>query len=73
MQPEKLCHFKVPLVLFLWSRSAHRSSLNAPGRGEIDRLGAEEAERRIDELDSGKVQAFPGEQVFAEIRKRLAK
>ncbi|OGV74363.1 MAG: addiction module antitoxin RelB [Lentisphaerae bacterium RIFOXYB12_FULL_65_16] len=48
-------------------------SLNAPSREEIDRLWAAEAERRIDELDSGKVQAIPGEQVFAELRKRLGK
>ena len=48
-------------------------SLNAPSREEIDRLWAEEAERRIEELDSGKVVAIPGEQVFAEIRERLAK
>ena len=48
-------------------------SLNAPSREEIDRVWAEEAERRIDELDSGKVQAISGEQVFAEIRQRLGK
>jgi len=48
-------------------------SLNAPSQSEINRLWAEEAERRIDELDSGTVQAIPGEQVFAEIRKRLGK
>jgi putative addiction module component (TIGR02574 family) len=48
-------------------------SLNAPSREEIDRVWAEEVERRIDELDSGKVQAIPGEQVFAEIRQRLGK
>ena len=48
-------------------------SLNAPSREEIDRIWAEEAEGRIDELDSGKVQAIPGEQVFAEIRKWLGK
>jgi putative addiction module component (TIGR02574 family) len=48
-------------------------SLNAPSREEIDRLWAEEAERRIEELDSRKVEAIPGEQVFAEIRERLAK
>jgi putative addiction module component (TIGR02574 family) len=47
-------------------------SLNAPSREEIERLWAEEAERRIEELDSGKVEAIPGEQVFAEIRERLA-
>ena len=48
-------------------------SLNAPSREEIDRAWAEEAERRLDELDSGKAQAIPGEQVFANIRKRLGK
>jgi len=48
-------------------------SLNAPSREEIDRLWAEEAERRIEELDSGKVETIPGEQVFAEIRERLTK
>ena len=48
-------------------------SLNAPSGEEIDRAWAEEAERRIDELDSGKVQAIPGEQVFAQIRKRFGK
>jgi putative addiction module component (TIGR02574 family) len=46
-------------------------SLHAPSREEIERLWAEEAERRIDELDSGKAQVIPGEQVFAEIRARL--
>jgi putative addiction module component (TIGR02574 family) len=48
-------------------------SLNAPSREEIDRLWAEEAERRIEKLDSEKVEAIPGEQVFAEIRERLAR
>ncbi|OPZ30961.1 MAG: putative addiction module component [Lentisphaerae bacterium ADurb.BinA184] len=48
-------------------------SLNAPSRQEIDRLWAEEAERRIAEIDSGKVKTIPGEQVFAEIRGRLGK
>lgn len=49
------------------------ASLNAPTRESVDKLWAAEAERRIDELDSGKVEAIPGEQVFAEARKRLAK
>lgn len=46
-------------------------SLNAPSQEEINRVWAEEAERRIDELDSGNVNPIPGEQVFTEIRKRL--
>ena len=48
-------------------------SLNAPTHETIDKLWAEEAERRIDELDAGKSDEFPGEEVFAEIRKRLGK
>ena len=48
-------------------------SLNAPSREEIDRAWADEAEQRINELDSGSIQAIPGEQVFAEIKKRLGK
>ena len=48
-------------------------SLNAPTQAEVDRLWAEAAERRIDELDSGVAQTIPGEQVFAEIRKRLGR
>lgn len=48
-------------------------SLNSPSREEIDKAWAEEAERRLDELESGKVQGIPAEQVFKEIRKRLKK
>ena len=48
-------------------------SLNAPSCEDIDRMWAEEAECRIDELDSGKVEAIPGEHVFTEIRERLGK
>ena len=48
-------------------------SLNAPIREEIDQLWAQEVEARIDDLDSGKAELIPGEQVFAEIRKRLGK
>ncbi len=48
-------------------------SLNAPTREEIDALWSEEAERRIEEIESGSVDTIPGEQVFREIRKRLDK
>ena len=48
-------------------------SLNAPSKEEVDKAWAEESERRIDEIESGKVQTIPGEQVFREIRKRLKK
>jgi len=45
-------------------------SLN-PSQVEIDALWATEAERRVAEIETGKVQLIPGEQVFSELRKRL--
>jgi putative addiction module component (TIGR02574 family) len=48
-------------------------SLNSPVQTEIDRMWAEEAERRIDEIDSGSVDLIPGEKVFSNIRERLGK
>jgi putative addiction module component (TIGR02574 family) len=45
-------------------------SLNSPTRAQIDRLWAEEAERRIEEIDDGKVKMIPGKRVFADIRKK---
>lgn len=45
-------------------------SLN-PSQAEIDELWAIEAEKRVAEIETGKVQLIPGEQVFAELRKRL--
>jgi putative addiction module component (TIGR02574 family) len=48
-------------------------SLNSPSPEEIDKAWAEESERRINEIESGKVQTIPGEQVFQEIRKRIKK
>ncbi len=48
-------------------------SLNAPTRENIEQAWAEEAERRIEEIESGNVDTIPGEQVFREIRERLRK
>ncbi len=48
------------------------ASLNLPVRPEIERLWAEEAERRIADLDQGKVELIPGEVVFDRIRKKYA-
>ena len=48
-------------------------SLNAPTRADIEQAWAEEAERRIEEIESGNVDTIPGEQVFREIRERLRK
>ena len=48
-------------------------SLNLPTQGEIDTLWAEEAERRVAEIDSGEVELIPGEKVFAKIRQKYAR
>lgn len=48
-------------------------SLNLPTQSEIDRAWAEEAERRIRDLDEGTVKHIPGEQVFEEIRERFSR
>jgi len=45
-------------------------SLN-PSQAEIDKLWAVEAERRVADIETGKVQTVPGEKVFEKIRKRL--
>ncbi len=47
-------------------------SLN-PSQVEMDELWAAEAEKRVDEIESGKVQPIPGEQVFRDLRKRLGR
>ena len=44
-------------------------SLN-PARAEIDELWAAEAERRVAEIEAGKVDLIPGEEVFAKLRRR---
>ena len=46
------------------------ASLNLPTRPEIARLWAEEAERRVGEIDRGEVELVPGEEVFAKIRRK---
>jgi len=45
-------------------------SLN-PAQAEIDKLWAVEAEKRVADIESGKVQPIPGEEVFKKIKKRL--
>jgi putative addiction module component (TIGR02574 family) len=45
-------------------------SLN-PAQAEIDKLWAVEAEKRVADIESGKVRPIPGEEVFEKIRKRL--
>lgn len=45
-------------------------SLN-PSQKKIDKLWAKEAEKRVEEIKSGKVKTIPGERVFKKIRDRL--
>ena len=44
-----------------------------PSQKEIDVLWAEEAEKRVDEIKSGRVQTIPGEQILSEVKKMLSK
>jgi len=46
------------------------TSLNLPIRPDIDRLWAEEAERRLSQIERGEVELIPGEDVFAKIRRK---
>jgi putative addiction module component (TIGR02574 family) len=46
------------------------SSLNLPTQPAIDKLWAQEAERRVAQIDQGKVTLIPGEKVFARIRQK---
>ena len=45
------------------------TSLNLPTQPEIDRVWAEEAERRVTQIDRGEVELIPGEEVFAKHRR----
>jgi putative addiction module component (TIGR02574 family) len=46
------------------------TSLNLPTQPEVDRLWAKEAERRIAQIEEGKVKLISGEKVFSDIRKK---
>ncbi len=48
-------------------------SANLPTQLEIDKLWAEEVERRSKDIESGKAKLIPGEEVFRKIRKRFGK
>lgn len=47
------------------------SSLDQETDADSERLWLEEAERRLDELESGEVAGIRAEQVFAEVRSTL--
>ncbi len=74
LKTEDLIQAAVSLPVELRARLVDEllKSLN-PAQAEIDELWAAEAERRVDEIESGKVQPVPGEQVFRELRKRLGR
>ncbi len=46
------------------------TSLNLPTQPEIDQLWAEEAEKRIAQIDKGETKLVPGRKVFSNIRKK---
>ena len=45
------------------------TSLNLPAKEEIDRLWADEVERRVGEIERGEVELISGEQIFENVRK----
>jgi putative addiction module component (TIGR02574 family) len=47
------------------------SSLDGPNQNEIDAAWAEEAERRMHEIDEGKVELIDGELVMQKLRSRF--
>lgn len=49
------------------------SSLNLPVQEKIDQLWAEEAERRISQIEKGDKRLIPGNEVFAKIRRKCRK
>jgi len=49
------------------------TSLNLPIDAEIDRLWAEESERRVSQIEAGEVEMVPGEEVFSKIRAKYQK
>ena len=44
-----------------------------PSQKEIDALWAKEAEKRVDEIKTGKVKTIPGDAVFKEIQRKHSK
>jgi putative addiction module component (TIGR02574 family) len=48
-------------------------SLNASTQPDIDAAWAEEAERRIDQVDRGEVETISGDEVLRKVREGLAR
>ena len=49
------------------------TSLNLPIDKDIDLFWAEEAERRVSQIEAGEVRLVPGEEVFSKIRAKYGK
>jgi putative addiction module component (TIGR02574 family) len=49
------------------------ASLNLSMAEELERLWAEEAEHRIDQIQAGEAKLVPGQEVFAKIRAKYGK
>ena len=49
------------------------ASLNLPTDPEIDRLWAEEAERRVSQIEAGEAKLVSGEDVFSKIQAKHGK
>ena len=47
------------------------NNIDSPTREEINRLWAEEAERRVQQIRNGELELIPGEEVFKEIHKTI--
>lgn len=71
LKPDELLKeaISLPVELRVQLADALLKSLN-PARAEIDELWAAEAERRVAEIEAGKAELIPGEEVFAKLHKR---
>ncbi len=49
------------------------ASLSPSAEPEIERLWAEEAERRVSEMEKGEIAPIPGEDVFDRIRRKYTR
>ena len=72
---EKLLRDALSLPLELRTKLVNKllESLNVPIEEDVEQAWAEEAEKRLDELVSGKVKSVPGDEVFRKIRDRYKK
>jgi len=63
----------LPVEQRLWLIETLLTSLNSPVEEDLERLWAEEAERRVKQIESGEARLIPGEQAFACLRAKYAK